>query len=48
MAKIGMYLAFCYVQAYVSIQSARVSIERLARRIDVPATFDVGVRGVLE
>lgn len=41
---ITRYRAFCYVQAYAPIQSARVSIERLARRIDVPTTFGVGVR----
>lgn len=40
---ITRYRAFCYVQAYAPIQSARVSIERLARRIDVPTTFGVGV-----
>jgi hypothetical protein len=37
------YRAFCYVQTYAPIQSVIVLIERLARRIDVPTTFDVDV-----
>jgi hypothetical protein len=41
MARIAGYRAFCYVQLSAAIHPARVSIERLARRIDVPTTFDV-------
>jgi hypothetical protein len=47
MIRIGIYRAFYYVQAYAPRQSARVLIERLARRIDVPTTFDVDVLGGL-
>jgi hypothetical protein len=47
MTRIGIYRAFCCVQAYAPRQSVRVSIERLAQRIDVPTTFDVDVLGAL-